>query len=1016
MTARPRPASTPAVPPCFGHGVAQAAQALFRSLLLLLCCTLSAPALAQCAEGWASLANDAPGPGTVRASIALPNGDIIFGGSFSTAGGIPASNIVRYTPSSGRWAPLGSGINNIVYSLAALPNGDIVAGGFFGQAGGVTANHLARYNPSTGVWSSLGGGLNGQVTALAVLPSGDIVVGGDFTALSIRPGLPATSVGRLARLNPTTQEYSALVANGLLNAQVNALVVLPSGEVIVGGNFTPNGTSTFVNGLARYAPSSGTISGIGFGQPQVSSLALLPGGDLIVGNGLSGVVSRCNLASGTFSSLGSGVSGPGTALVSCLTLTPSGDLIVGGRFTQAGGVNRSRIARYSFTTNTWSSVGPAVSGSAPGINGTVYSLTVEPSTGYIMASGQFGTAGGAPATNFARYNPDANSFLLPATGLSGTVNAVALLPNGDYIVGGTITSAGGVAVSRIARYNPVTNTWSALGSGTNGTVMALGVLPGGDLIVGGQFSLAGGSPANNIARYSFATGSWSTFGNGITGAGAATYVAALAVDAAGTVYIGGNFNAAGTVNSFCMTRLNPATGTWSTMALGPDNAVLTLAFAPNGDLYAGGLFSTVYGGTPANRIARYQPSNGVWFPIGAGFNATVRSLAMLANGDLIAGGDFTSSGATPANRIARFNTGASSWSALGSGISGGVYAIAALADSSLIATGTFFTAGGVTTNGIARWSPATSAWSGLGSGFNGFGSALAVTPAGDVLAGGFGMSMFGEIEPVGLARYAYPAAAITSQPTPQTICLGGVTAFAVTAKGKGPLAYQWNRNGTAIDPATNPSAATASLSLSNLQLTDGGSYTCTVSNACGSTSSNSAVLTVRNTLGVITQQPAPVTACPSSAATFSVTTSGNGPFTYRWRKNGSPINTTINPSAATATLTLASVQAADAASYSCTISTTTCGSVTSTAAALSLATLCRCSPADVAGGEPDGLGPDGTIDGSDFIAFINSFSIGDAAVDALADVAGDGPTGEQPDGTIDGSDFIAFINAFAAGC
>ncbi len=79
-------------------------------------------------------------------------------------------------------------------------------------------------------------------------------------------------------------------------------------------------------------------------------------------------------------------------------------------------------------------------------------------------------------------------------------------------------------------------------------------------------------------------------------------------------------------------------------------------------------------------------------------------------------------------------------------------------------------------------------------------------------------------------------------------------------------------------------------------------------------------------------------------------------------------------------------------------------------------TTCACSLADVAGGGDTGTEPDGTVDGSDFIAFINSFAIGDAAVDATADVAGGGDTGEQPDGTIDGSDFIAFINAFAIGC
>ena len=51
---------------------------------------------------------------------------------------------------------------------------------------------------------------------------------------------------------------------------------------------------------------------------------------------------------------------------------------------------------------------------------------------------------------------------------------------------------------------------------------------------------------------------------------------------------------------------------------------------------------------------------------------------------------------------------------------------------------------------------------------------------------------------------------------------------------------------------------------------------------------------------------------------------------------------------------------------------------------------------------------DGVVDGGDFTAFINSFSVGDVDVDPIADV--------NLDGTIDGSDFIEFVNAFGAGC
>lgn len=72
--------------------------------------------------------------------------------------------------------------------------------------------------------------------------------------------------------------------------------------------------------------------------------------------------------------------------------------------------------------------------------------------------------------------------------------------------------------------------------------------------------------------------------------------------------------------------------------------------------------------------------------------------------------------------------------------------------------------------------------------------------------------------------------------------------------------------------------------------------------------------------------------------------------------------------------------------------------------------------ADIGGAGPGGGDPDGTLDGTDFILFINSFAIGDASVDSAADISGGGPTANQPDGTIDGTDFIDFINAFAAGC
>jgi len=67
--------------------------------------------------------------------------------------------------------------------------------------------------------------------------------------------------------------------------------------------------------------------------------------------------------------------------------------------------------------------------------------------------------------------------------------------------------------------------------------------------------------------------------------------------------------------------------------------------------------------------------------------------------------------------------------------------------------------------------------------------------------------------------------------------VGENDAFAVQANGTPPLAYQWFCNRNPISTVANPSAATGSLSLTNVQLTDTGYYYVTVSNGVGAATS-----------------------------------------------------------------------------------------------------------------------------------------------------------------------------------
>jgi Immunoglobulin domain len=85
---------------------------------------------------------------------------------------------------------------------------------------------------------------------------------------------------------------------------------------------------------------------------------------------------------------------------------------------------------------------------------------------------------------------------------------------------------------------------------------------------------------------------------------------------------------------------------------------------------------------------------------------------------------------------------------------------------------------------------------------------------------------------------------IVTQPTNQTVLVGGPGAFNVSATGSPLLNYQWYWNGTnVLTGATN-----AALTLNDVQLTNAGEYSVTVSNLYGGTNSSEALLTVNDFL------------------------------------------------------------------------------------------------------------------------------------------------------------------------
>jgi pectin methylesterase-like acyl-CoA thioesterase len=180
------------------------------------------------------------------------------------------------------------------------------------------------------------------------------------------------------------------------------------------------------------------------------------------------------------------------------------------------------------------------------------------------------------------------------------------------------------------------------------------------------------------------------------------------------------------------------------------------------------------------------------------------------------------------------------------------------------------------------------------------------------------------------ADYTPAAPVITAQPQPSnlTVQVGSNVTMSVAASGT-QLSYQWFRNGAPV--AGNASAATPSLTVTNAQVSDTGSYTAVVSNAGGSTTSTPVQLTVSEgevaPPPTIAAQPADTTVTNGSPASLSVTAAGEGLF-YQWYKNGALI-----PGATSQSLDFTSAQVADAGSYHVVVSNSG-GSVASSAARL----------------------------------------------------------------------------------
>jgi hypothetical protein len=176
--------------------------------------------------------------------------------------------------------------------------------------------------------------------------------------------------------------------------------------------------------------------------------------------------------------------------------------------------------------------------------------------------------------------------------------------------------------------------------------------------------------------------------------------------------------------------------------------------------------------------------------------------------------------------------------------------------------------------------------------------------------------VFANLSDIGAYELDVNSAKILSQPQSATVIPGSNVTFSVTAAGLAPLYYQWFFNGAPLDTFTN-----SSLSITNVQSTNAGSFLVVVSNSVNSVTSHVAVLTVTSITNTptIIQEPVDQTVVEGGTATFSVTAIGAAPLMYQWAFEGSSFVFTNIPDATNATLSITNAQATNVGYYGVTI-------------------------------------------------------------------------------------------------
>jgi uncharacterized delta-60 repeat protein len=703
--------------------------------------------------------------GTVNVTAVQPDGKILVGGTFTKYNDIDRKYLARLNADGTLDASFNAELDKPVYALVVQPS-NILIGGDFTSCNGTPCGGLARLLPTgtldpTFVTSGATANSSGNsVRAIAVQSTGHVVVGGYFTAYGSNP-----SSNYLVRLD-NTGGFDPTFANNThsLNFRVGnavlALVVQSGDNILVGGQFGPGW-----RGIARLnsagAPDLGFAnnSNSGITSGEIAAIAELPTGDILVGGNFnsystSTLYSRLALLTSA-GELATGFTPhftPSTSVrVTSIVALSATKILVGGQFTEYDGTSYSNLVGITATGDLDKSFEVGLGfGTAASSPAAVNSLTLAPG-GNVVVGGQFTTYKGITANNIARLKPTgkADNIDVPVPVNSVTYEWFrdgAPIASGDTILRSTAGAYWAIATATrpnllppstsntvtltvaaptlapIAVHVSPTGPLTIPGPGQSHLLTAKAVYPAlqvgtgfdysppsdrnvfsfktqtnGKLVVGGRFTSYNGKPCQYVVRLD-ADGSLDpTFRYAASG-GLSKAVTLVAIQPNGKILVGGDFTRYGTDSLNHLGRLNTDGTIDDTFKGGFSNSPTSIFFLPDGKMLMGGNFYEYRGttGTPvgARGVVRLTADGDL--DTGFALNTTsgifVNAMALQPDGKVLVAGGQGYPDICACQRIFRLNpdgTNDPSFDPTGAGFDTTIDALALQPDGKVLVGGVF---------------------------------------------------------------------------------------------------------------------------------------------------------------------------------------------------------------------------------------------------------------------------------------------------------------------------------------